>query len=1575
MADTEEIKLIIKGILVSNPNVLKANALLKECEAHLEGEIPLRKLGFKNFVEFLKSIPAVVQVQAGYDYNPEVYPVVSNKSKHIDQLVSRQVSRPPKKRGFDRPTRRRRGAAESRPPSRPPARYRPNQSNNAYSSNSYTNSTRYPSNNGPCSSKSLSSQADERSNQVYYTQDAPQSTSAYATEGCIPAGYEDDDEDDDWLEDELDSEEEMFQQVTQAYANRNGTSSITTPPCEGAAADCYDEKTGQNEYLEDRCYISDKMITNFRSILEHHSEGIWAAELPSLYHKNFGVRFELHDLGYRNILSLVSSLPKVFSFRREGPHDWKLYDARYVTQESLDAKGEFLITESEEYIPDSIITNVKELLKKNRSGLRSTELLEYYLEEYNKPLKLDLLGLTMNEFVNHLRKHVSVKTCSDYYFLLPKHERISYEALQPPEKDERLFVTVESLSGMVPSEVVKYGEEIPMQALPPVQDSGPDDPLMELEVRIGEVMSPTYFYFMLSNSYESLENMMDDLHFLYQREEDKYKIPIPYIRKDLYCAVKYCEFWHRAKVVEVKGNGIAAIEYIDYGTPATKECSHLRFLTKDFAQLPAQAICGKLIGVKPKNNETKFTRKVNDEFLDMVTNKRLIAHVYQVTERFLHKQTKVQFEIILFDTENPKGEIVLNDHLIRTGLVSPIPPEESLPQKLEPETNPILESDPNMLSTSNILFSDVSPEENGTPPTLLPSGNASLPEDISSIASGSTLLPGDDPSIALLPSSNIPEKKITTRPPPGFKPLPGTCQKEEPQNIDMPSVTASSTDTSQDQSSTIIQVHNYYSYSYPSTLGLPAAYNQPPPNPSNLPYAGHPLYQSNSHILPYNQRIPSTNLYPQYQPVLPQQPLPLTSYFVPNQMAFQPLTYFVNQPVRPSYQNFPSSASICPHSSPFPTSSYPTSSPVNPSSSPIGSSGRSSYSGVPAPTTVSDWVNNLPPVLTNASMTKDETILQPVTPQPPSKSEVPIVNDIPRPATPLTPASAEVANICKHSRPTSSASQASEKYTKFSPLHKTNSEDRIPFKSSIENIQKEEEKMSIKSLNNNTLKEEGKMSFKSLNNNAQKEEDEMSFKSLIDNAHKEMVKLMSRSTPLESKLESPQHEIILDNEVQEAFSLRPSSLEQLSTCGSLVKSVYSPSSKDDSSDDYASAPEELEEVNHPLASLVLNSHPVLTEQESTLTEQESILTEEESTLTEQNPTTEEQLFLYEQHPLTTELPVSSERLLNEQNALLTEEQSVFPKQNPVEKCEPCDDSFWDNLDIDDTPLTEAHLPFYDIEEQLQLILDRINTPTDESGIKIECPEVLESVNEPRNVSVMEFECPEIIESVNEPTNESVMEFENPKVLESMNQPLNVSVNVKNESPIKLDSTNTPPKESVLDNETSKRSPLLKISQIPMNWKDAFDPDALSISRKVDNNNVQKKPPPEKFGVRKVPVQIIGIENKPFHLLFVDKKPAIVALEFLSQFVQGRPHTNVKVLELDESIKFFTINQTSHPEILAELNKLDGFFGEVERKAILKMNKVLVLNLADIPKCLGVLNKRNEPLFRDIKRLIDECSKL
>lgn len=69
-----------------------------------------------------------------------------------------------------------------------------------------------------------------------------------------------------------------------------------------------------------------------------------------------------------------------------------------------------------------------------------------FQEEYNKPLKLDLLGLTMNEFVNHLRKHVSVKTCGDYYYLLPKHERISYEALQPPEKDERLFVTVSLVS-------------------------------------------------------------------------------------------------------------------------------------------------------------------------------------------------------------------------------------------------------------------------------------------------------------------------------------------------------------------------------------------------------------------------------------------------------------------------------------------------------------------------------------------------------------------------------------------------------------------------------------------------------------------------------------------------------------------------------------------------------------------------------------------------------------------------------------------------------------------------------------------------------------------------------------------------------------------------------------------------------------------------------------------------------------------------------------------------------------------------------------------------------------------------
>lgn len=69
----------------------------------------------------------------------------------------------------------------------------------------------------------------------------------------------------------------------------------------------------------------------------------------------------------------------------------------------------------------------------------------------------------------------------------------------------------ESFSFPFPENVV-IDTDIPFQQLPPINNNATqDDPLIDIEVRVAEVMSPENFHLILSTKYNELQIMMDDL--------------------------------------------------------------------------------------------------------------------------------------------------------------------------------------------------------------------------------------------------------------------------------------------------------------------------------------------------------------------------------------------------------------------------------------------------------------------------------------------------------------------------------------------------------------------------------------------------------------------------------------------------------------------------------------------------------------------------------------------------------------------------------------------------------------------------------------------------------------------------------------------------------------------------------------------------------------------------------------------------------------------------------------------------------------------------------------------------------
>lgn len=76
--------------------------------------------------------------------------------------------------------------------------------------------------------------------------------------------------------------------------------------------------------------------------------------------------------------------------------------------------------------------------------------------------------------------------------------------------------------------------------------------------------------------------------------------------------------------------------YIDYGTIDTIPLESIRFLLKEFAELPRMIMRGRLALVTPKDNEVHWTRELDKDatetFFDFVYSKKLNATLYAYEE-------------------------------------------------------------------------------------------------------------------------------------------------------------------------------------------------------------------------------------------------------------------------------------------------------------------------------------------------------------------------------------------------------------------------------------------------------------------------------------------------------------------------------------------------------------------------------------------------------------------------------------------------------------------------------------------------------------------------------------------------------------------------------------------------------------------------------------------------------------------------------------------------------------------------------------------------------------------------------
>ncbi|XP_075227861.1 uncharacterized protein LOC142328183 isoform X2 [Lycorma delicatula] len=428
----------------------------------------------------------------------------------------------------------------------------------------------------------------------------------------------------------------------------------------------YNSCNDNGDYDDFDLRISHKMKSNLKYLIKKYPYGIYCCDLPSLYEKEFHTTLNYEEYGYDCVIHMVNDLKSVFAFKRENSNsDWKLFDADSVKSD------QFIDTnKTKKWISREMVQSICTVLAKNPKGLPLNLLCNKYKEVYGRVLPMQTIGFTSVEsLVNNMSDYIHQRKVKDKILLYAKDNIRNFhddnlkelafsfakgndvELLPPLPDDEKLLAV---LSCLYPEEVCGSGDRYTNQQLPEISDFK-----RLFEIRVSEVSTPHKFWIQLGSEYGKLDKMMEDLDDFYSEEEYNYKMPDMTIKPHQVCACTYDTKWHRTVVLKSCSAVDVKIEYVDYGTVDVVPKTRLRFLHKDFLELPAQAILAKLASILPPDGH-KWPLQSCTKLLDMVSNKRLFM------EACIINYNESVIEGVLYDT-NSIEDIVINDVLANSG--------------------------------------------------------------------------------------------------------------------------------------------------------------------------------------------------------------------------------------------------------------------------------------------------------------------------------------------------------------------------------------------------------------------------------------------------------------------------------------------------------------------------------------------------------------------------------------------------------------------------------------------------------------------------------------------------------------------------------------------------------------------------------------------------------------------------------------------------------------------------------------------------------------------------------------------
>ncbi|XP_046418466.1 uncharacterized protein LOC124178821 isoform X1 [Neodiprion fabricii] len=361
----------------------------------------------------------------------------------------------------------------------------------------------------------------------------------------------------------------------------------------------------------------------------------------------------------------------------------KLTDNAYYTEPSEQNHETYdtYASDDEELVDiinDRLKSRLQQLIQKHPHGIWCADLPQTYLDEYNVPLDYAELGFqSVCDLASQLASIFHLCRWDN------RGDFILYDASKPvPTEVKKLAsdgqhsdwadtfdddyedvdpippaLDLQVSQKLIPHDVMSHGESVGQERIP---EPPSDGSLHHLEVVVSEVYTPSLFWVHLRKKRMKLGQLMENIHEFYQREGSNYTIPSVVVEKGLNCVCMFEDKWHRAIIKTVKPDGDVTLVFYDYGTTKTYPPEDVRFLHRLFSNLPAQSIpCG-LYNIKPVKHDA-WTRGASSDFWEKVADIPLVAIVNKIDRE------NNSMLISLVDTREEADDHI-NDWMVHKGL-------------------------------------------------------------------------------------------------------------------------------------------------------------------------------------------------------------------------------------------------------------------------------------------------------------------------------------------------------------------------------------------------------------------------------------------------------------------------------------------------------------------------------------------------------------------------------------------------------------------------------------------------------------------------------------------------------------------------------------------------------------------------------------------------------------------------------------------------------------------------------------------------------------------------------------------